>query len=111
MSKLKSFLKFFPAFVLTAALGMWFGGFFDGYVFQFGFSKSFSEREARQLIGKQVRNVCFTQYERNGEVFGFSKDSFGDIMPQIRWTDTDPKSFTTYPKSCFEQCVKLLDAE
>ena len=115
MNKITSVLniKSLLVFALTVGIGLWFGGFFERYVFHFGFSKSFSEREAKQLIGKQVKDVCFAKpnSERIGEIFGYSKDNFGDVSTQIRWDDTDPKSYATYSKGCFEQCVKLTNPE
>ena len=115
MKKITSLLnaKTLLVFAFTVCLGFWFGGFFDGYVVRIYLSKSFSESEARSLIGKQVVNVCSvkTNPERSGEVFGYSKDNFGDISAQIKWSGDDPRAYSNYSKGCFEQCVKLTDPE
>jgi len=120
MKKLTSFLniKSLLAFAFTVCLGLWFGGFFERYVFYAGFSESFSKSEARALIGKRVKSTCHpkTDSDKMGEIVGYSEHDFGDIFIEIRWeidpSDTSGRLFATgFGKGCYKQCIKFVESE
>lgn len=110
-SRLK--IKSLSAFAFAVFIGLWSGGFFERYVFSVGIQKSFSAAEARNLIGKRVKDVCQPKanLERKGEIIGYSEYGFGDIFVNVIWEDADKKSQAGYGKGCFEQCVKLAAQE
>jgi hypothetical protein len=111
-------IKTVLAFVFTACLGLWLGGFFDGYIFRFGIVRSFSESEAQTLLGKRVRNDCQQKpySERPGEITGYTKDDFGEIFVNVTWDNMDEeKTGKLFPTGFYltnvNQCLKPANVE
>lgn len=111
----KSFLfsrvKIILIFTLALFLGLYSGGLFEGYVFKLGLVRSFSESEAKNLVGKRVTNICNESSEELkslGKVIGYTGTHFGEVRVNIKW-DKSEFDYTGYPKSYFKKCVREVE--
>lgn len=102
----KSVLSKIFLFTLAALIGLWSAGLFEGYAFQFGLMKTFSRTEVQNLLGKNVRDVCYKPKLRTGKIIGNRNGAFGDVQIKIKW-ENEEFSWMSYSKSCFEKCVKI----
>lgn len=93
-------------FVLAAFIGLWSAGFFEGYALHFGLLKTFSRTEVQNLLGKNVREVCYTSKVRTGKIIGSMDGAFSNILIKIKW-ENEESAWTGYPKGYFEKCVVI----
>ncbi len=105
---MKKSLIIFP---LALLVGLWSGGLFEHYIFNFAFVPDFSVAEARQLNGKKVRETCGRQTEKakTGKVIGYSQNNYALVGIQITWEDQKADSYTEYSKSSFLRCVEAAE--
>ncbi len=120
MCKLISLLKIksLLSFALTVCWGFYSAGFFDRYVFSFGIYESFSKAEARNLIGRQVKNGCQPKPSSDitGEISGYTKNDFSDIYVNVSWENNEVERSgkllpTGFSKGAVRQCLKLVESE
>ncbi len=102
----KSVLSKIFLFALAAFIGLWSAGFFEGYAFSFGLMKTFSRTEVQNLLGKNVRDVCYKPKLRTGKIIGSMDGAFGDVLIKVKWQNEE-SAWTGYPKDCFEKCVVI----
>lgn len=104
--------KAFAVFFFTLLIGLWAGGLFERYVFNFAFVQNFSIREAQRLNGKIVREMCYerqTQKEKIGRVIGYSGNNYALVRIRVRWENDRNSFYTEYPKSYFSKCIEVTD--
>lgn len=102
--------KFSVIFAITLLIGMWSGGFFERYVFNFGFVKNFSTTEAKALQGKNVKDVCSKMYKhKTGKVIGYEYSNSVFIRVQIKWQKDSNLNWIAYPKGYFSKCIKISE--
>lgn len=111
MLKLIKFIKvkILLLFIFTIILGLWTAGFFEQYKFYFGITKTFSQTEAKNLVGKRVRDKCAEKIRGNikvGLIIGYSGRNFNNIYSQIK-LDDEEFPYTSFPKDYFERCVEV----
>lgn len=114
MSKFFSKSKVIQIAVLIFALifGLWSGGFFERYVFNFSFVKKFTAAEAENLIGYKVIDTCSknsNKKERIGKVIGYSNENSVSIRVRVKWEDVELGYYTDYPKSNFSKCTDIKE--
>ncbi len=103
--------KMFAVFLLTLFIGLWSGGLFERYVFNFAFVQSFSAAEARRLNGKTVRETCGRQTGKVkiGKVIGYSRNNYGLVNIIVGWENHETVISTEYPKSSFLRCLEIAE--
>ena len=93
-------------------IGLWFGGFFERYVFNFRLAQNFSIAELRQLKGKAVKEVCGesqTKSEKRGIVTGYSSENYLFLRVGIKWDNSEEGFSTNYPKDYFSKCIEVSE--
>ncbi len=104
--------KALAVFFLTLFIGLWTGGLFERYVFNFAFVQNFSFNEVNQLKGKTVRDICYerqTKKERIGKITGYSGTNYTLVRVRVVWNSDETSVSTDYPKSYFSKCVEVAE--
>lgn len=114
MNRLSSIFnkKTFAVFLLALLIGLWSGGLFERYVFNFAFVQNFSVAEAQRLNGKTVRDFCCerqTQKEKIGEVIGHSGNNYALVRIRVKWGNQLTSFSTDYPKDYFSKCIEVAE--
>lgn len=102
-------IKIILLFIFTIILGLWSAGFFEQYAFNFGIVKTFSQAEAKNLVGKRVYDRCVEKTRQKikvGWTIDYSGRDFQTVHLQIRWNE-QPSMIYGYPKDYFEQCMEV----
>lgn len=114
MSKLISKSNIKPVIIFTFALifGLWLGGFFEQYIFNFSFVQNFTVAEVNKLNGSKVIDTCYknlSKKEKIGKVIGHSTENFVSIRVRVKWEDVELGYYTDYPKSSFSKCIAVAE--
>lgn len=114
MTKLISKLhkKSIAIFISALFVGLYAGGFFDGYVFNFKLEKKFTVSEVKELNGKKVLENCYknsTKKEKAGKVIGYSVSNYASAFVRIKWDNEDSVLYSDYPKSYFSKCIEVAE--
>lgn len=114
MNRLSSALnkKAFVVFLLASLIGLWAGGLFERYVFNFAFVQNFSVAEAQRLNGKTARDICYerqTTKERIVKITGYSRSNYTLTSVRVSWENGETSSYTEYSKSSFLKCIEVAE--
>lgn len=113
MRKLSVFgKKTFALFFITLFTGLWSGGLFERYVFNFAFVQNFSMSEVKQLNGKTVRDTCYehqTKKEKIGQIIGYSGNNYALVRVRIAWDNDETSLYSDYPKTYFSKCIAVAE--
>ncbi len=104
--------KAFAVFFLALLFGLWSGGLFERYIFNFAFVQNFSVNELNRLNGKTVRDICYerqTKKKRIGKIIGYSRNNFTLTSVRVAWDNDETGIYTDYPKTCFSKCLEVAE--